>query len=61
MEGSSGYHRDMSSTNRENNQLLQLLRHRASILITFVGYIQNNLIRPTETSKKLSDVEVRMM
>lgn len=63
MEGSNGFHRDsMSSSSRENiSNILQQLRHRASVLITFVGYVQNNLIRPTETAKKLSDVEVRMM
>jgi hypothetical protein len=60
MEGGHG-NGTSGAGGRETSDLLQLLRHRASVLITFVGYIQTSLVRPHETARKLSEVEVRMM
>lgn len=57
--GNNGSSRDGLS--RDSQGALQLYRHRASVLITFVGYVQNSLTRPTETARRLSEAEVRMM
>jgi hypothetical protein len=40
---------------------LQVLRARASVLVTFAGYVQSRLSRPADTTSKLAAMDVNMM
>lgn len=46
---------------QREKEIFNYLRQRISLLVTFTGYIQNNLINSTNTIRKLNEIEVRMM
>lgn len=40
---------------------MQMLRARASTLVTFAGYVQGRLNRPADTTSKLAAMDVHIM
>lgn len=44
----------------KEREIFNYLRQRISLLVTFTGYIQKNLVHSTNTIRKLNEIEVRM-